>query len=370
MIKLASIQQIEKGKWRAQTYKNGIRKSFSGKSKKEVEKKVRDWENDIDNYGRELEKTTMDVQKLVYDHLFLNVKLQVSLGTFERYMSLYNTHVKNSSIANRNIKHIMQAELQAYFNSKNDKSIKSLSMLKFILAQAFDFAVSNHIIRVNPMSGISLPKSNYESRNLQVLTLSEQKSYMKLATDSYYNTLFVVALNTGMRVGELIALKWENVDLDQGLIRVRETSRLVKEYNDQGEGIDKVVTKEPKTKAGNRDIPIHSGLRNMLKKFKLKSGAFDTGCVFTNKHGAQVSYDSIAKAHKLICEKAQIRNVTFHCLRHTFATRLIEQGVDAKTVSLLLGHTDIKITLNLYTHSTDDTKKTAIEKLYKAISTL
>nr|WP_302599676.1 tyrosine-type recombinase/integrase [uncultured Cellulosilyticum sp.] len=108
--------------------------------------------------------------------------------------------------------------------------------------------------------------------------------------------------------------------------------------------------------------------------------------VFKNSKGNQIKYDSIAKSHKFLCEKAKIRpyqildsdgnlitkykGITFHGLRHSFATRLIEQGVDVKTVSQLLGHTDVKITLNRYVHSTDDTKKDAIYKLEKALSAL
>lgn len=367
---MASIQQLDKGKWRAQVCKNGVRKTFRGKSKREVENKVRDWENDIDSFGRELSKINMNLSKVMYEHLFTNVKSSVSLGTFERYMSLYSTHVKDSEIGKINVKSILRSDLQKFLNSKSNKSKKSLIMLKFLLTQSFNYAISNHLIRINPMDGVKLPLSKYKPKDIEVLTLDEQSSYVKVASDSFYTMLFTVELNTGMRVGEIIALKWENVDLQNGLIKVRESSRLVKEYDDYGKGEDRLITKDPKTEAGKRDIPIHKDIINNLKKFKLKNGACEKDYVFVNTKGNQIKYDSIAKAHNLICEKAKIRNITFHCLRHTFATRLIEQGIDYKTVSLLLGHTDIKTTLNLYAHSTNDTKKDAIDRLYKATSTL
>ncbi|ADZ83130.1 tyrosine-type recombinase/integrase [Cellulosilyticum lentocellum] len=361
-------------------------KTVYGKSKKECEDKIRDYESDFIKYGTRLVKKRITLSDLMYDHLFTNTKASVSLGTFERYMSLYNTHIKDSALGKRDIQKILQRDVQQFFNSKTELSSKSLSMLKYLLNQSFDHGIANQFIRINPMKKITLPKSTYVEKEIEVLTHEEQKAFMGVVNESFYKMLFTVALHTGMRVGEIMALKWHNVDLIDHMIHVKESSRLVKEYDSEGNGEDKVITKSPKTKAGIRDIPIHPSLSEELTAYKAEHNGQDDDYVFKNSKGNQIKYDSIAKAHKLLCEKAKIRpyteigsngesiikykGITFHGIRHSFATRLIEQGVDVKTVSQLLGHTDVKITLNRYVHSTDDTKKDAIHKLQKALSAL
>ena len=105
-------------------------------------------------------------------------------------------------------------------------------------------------------------------------------------------------------------------------------------------------------------------------KYVVSCPGNDKDYVFKNTKREQIKYDSIAKAHKLICKKAGIRIVTFHCLRHTFATRAIESGIDYKTVSEILGHSKPSTTINLYVHSTNDSKREAAELISELINEL
>ena len=368
---MATARQIEPGKWRMDVYKNGIKKTFRGKSRQAVEKMARDWLKDIETYGKELKKEKVQLNSLMLEHLLVNVKDTVSLGTFERYMSIYKTHFKDCSFGDMDIKNITQVHAQQFINSKKELSAKSISLIFSLLDNTFKHAIANNLIRVNIVDNVKLPKSKKEKKEIEVFTLDEQKAFLESANSSYYRVLFITALSTGMRVGEITALKWKNVDFNTNTINVNSSARLVMKYDDNGQMIEnELVTGTTKTRSSKRKIPISSALAAELKKHKLLSNNKENDFVFTNTKKQQIKYDSIAKAHKLICIKANIRVVTFHCLRHTFATRAIESGIDYKTVSEILGHSKPSTTINLYVHSTDDTKRQAIEKMSKLISTL
>ena len=108
----------------------------------------------------------------------------------------------------------------------------------------------------------------------------------------------------------------------------------------------------------------------MLKKLKLKNGGKDKDFVFLSAKSEQIKNDTLKTMHKRYCKFAGVKEINFHCIRHTFATRMIEQGVDVKTLSELMGHSDVSITLNRYVHTSNESKRYAIEKISKLISTL
>lgn len=368
---MATAKQIEKGKWRIDVYKNGMRRTFRGKSSRAVEKMAREWLNDIEEYGKELRKDKVKLHSLMLEHLLVNVKDSVSLGTFERYMSIYNTHFKDSLFGDMDIKNITQVQTQKFLNDKKNLSPKSLNLIVILLNNTFKHAIANNLIRNNIINDVKIPKSTYKEKKIEVFTREEQKLYLEAASNSFYNLLFITALSTGMRVGEITALKWKNIDLNKNIIHVTNSTRLVMKYDEDGNMIEnELVTGDTKTKSGRRDIPISVSLSTSLKKYKLSTGSNDKDYVFKNTKREQIKYDSIAKAHKLICKKAGIRIVTFHCLRHTFATRAIESGIDYKTVSEILGHSKPSTTINLYVHSTNDSKREAAELISELINEL
>jgi integrase len=371
IMNMATAKQIEKGKWRIDVYKNGMRRTFRGKSSRAVEKMAREWLNDIEEYGKELRKDKVKLHSLMLEHLLVNVKDSVSLGTFERYMSIYNTHFKDSLFGDMDIKNITQVQTQKFLNDKKNLSPKSLNLIVILLNNTFKHAIANNLIRNNIINDVKIPKSTYKEKKIEVFTREEQKLYLEAASNSFYNLLFITALSTGMRVGEITALKWKNIDLNKNIIHVTNSTRLVMKYDEDGNMIEnELVTGDTKTKSGRRDIPISVSLSTSLKKYKLSTGSNDKDYVFKNTKREQIKYDSIAKAHKLICKKAGIRIVTFHCLRHTFATRAIESGIDYKTVSEILGHSKPSTTINLYVHSTNDSKREAAELISELINEL
>ncbi len=364
---MANAKQLAPGKWRLDAYKNGMRKTFRGKSRGEVEKAERDWLNDIEAYGTEIRKTTDSLDTVMHDLLFINLKQSLTQSGFERYMSCYNTHFKGSSFARKTISSYSQKDIQKFLNSYKEMSETSIKMIYILLNKTFEYAVDNNLLRINPVSKTVKPKSLKEKRDISALTIAEQEVYIKACNSHKYGDLFTFALLTGMRQGELIALKWDDVDLQKKEIHIKHTSRVVRTYDDFGEFKDVSMIKPTKTKSSNRIIPIAQNVKLILNKLYLKS---DSDFVFSSKDGLQLKNSTIQKAHNNLLKDSNLRHIPFHALRHTFATRQIELGVDVRTLSELLGHADVSITLNRYCHSTTESKIEAMSKMDKLISTL
>lgn len=356
---MASISKRKDGTWLGQVNKKGVRKSFYGNTKKEVEKKIQAYLEDINNYGVELDKTKETVSSWLYKHLFNNTHSSVANGTFDRYMNLYNKHILPSTFGKMVISEVKQLHVQEFFNNTNI-SASGQSMLRYLLKQAFDFAINNNLIRINPVANIKIKSRSKTERDVDVFTLDEQEKFINVLPTTKYSLFFKTALFTGMRLGELVALKWDNVNFDDNTILVCESYRRTTKYNADGSTERIMDKKDPKTKNSRRIIPISDALRPLLILHQKNSS---NKYVFPSSTGSHMTPENIRRIQISLCKKANIPYKNFHALRHTFATRLIESGVDIKTVSLLLGHADINITLSTYVHSTDDTKHNAINAL-------
>lgn len=352
--------------WCGQEKINGKLKTVYGKTEKECKSKIKVLVSEDIVYGNELDKTLDTIADLLYNHLFTNVHPNVALSTFDRYMCLYNSHIVNSKFGNSAIASVKQMDIQEWFNSKKSVSKSGLSMLRYLLRQSFDFAVNNNYIRVNPVISIKLPKQQDKTKKeIEILSSMEQELYIQSLSHTKYRTLYLVALFTGMRRGEILALKWNNVDLKNKTITVCESRKRYKAYMDDGTSQNTIADNAPKTKNSNRIIPINDTLNKLLITHKLEQNTCinENNYVFINSNGTSLQPEYLRLMQQSICKRANIRYVSFHALRHTFATRLIESGTDIKTVSKLLGHSDVFITLNTYVHETMDSKRSATDVL-------
>lgn len=237
-----------------------------------------------------------------------------------------------------------------------EKTVKDISIiLKGSLKKAINEGKMKHIELT-----FHYPKSNIEKK-IYILTKKEQNKITDYVIDnlSSKNIGLLISLYSGIRIGELCALKWEDIDFKKSLICINKTMQRIY-IKDKSDNTSKIIITSPKTKNANREIPINKNFLELLKKVKSsKNNYVLTG---TEKFIEPRSY---RKHFEKVLKKLKIKHFNFHSLRHTFATNCISLGVDYKTVSEILGHSNVNITLNLYVHPRLSQKKKCIDLVCK-----
>lgn len=204
------------------------------------------------------------------------------------------------------------------------------------------------------------PKDNKENK-LYVLTKREQNKITNYVLENINsrNIGLLISLYSGIRIGELCALKWEDVDFKKNCLTINKTIQRVY-IKDKNKNISKVIITTPKTKNANREIPINKDFLEILKKVKS-----DKKHYILTANEKYIEPRTYRKYFNKVLDELKIKHFNFHSLRHTFATNCISLGVDYKTVSELLGHANVNITLNLYVHPRYSQKKKCIDLVCK-----
>lgn len=349
--------------------------------------------NEMDDYRYEIrhglkgkaDNMTIDAWFDVW--LNTHKKKSIKESTLVRYHDFYERYIKKR-IGKRKILEIKPLILERLLQEMADKdySTKTIRDVYNILNAMFRYAVQNRIIMFNPCEGVEIPKT--KSKPIRVLTVEEQKEILKYAKGRIYEHLITVALGTGMRAGELLGLTWDDIDFDSREITVNKTLVYIKDL-ETGKYNFKYQT--PKTKNSIRVIPmqesVYKALRRQrikLKELRLCTAGWQSqegfeNLVFVTAKGKPVSEHSfqtslawienaINKERKKIAEETKtefepIPHFYPHAFRHTFATRCFEAGIEAKVVQGYLGHASIAITLDLYTHVTNDKARIEMNKL-------
>ena len=289
---------------------------------------------------------------------WIGTQKHIKLSTKMMYHSHLKNHIQNSvgkiplkRISESDIKEFVATEAKKYA----PKTVHSVySMLRLALENAHEKGYIGQIC-----SGIKLPKIN--NTVLRVLSPKEQKQLEKvlLQKNSRYDIGILLCLYTGLRIGELCALKWENIDLKNGTLSVLKTVQRIRNEDSRIESKTTVFFAEPKSSSSVRVIPIPEFMVKMLKEYKRDDGfVLRDDSRFTDTR-------NISRRFKKTLEIAELPDMKFHILRHTFATRALELGIDVKTLSEILGHSSITITLNLYAHSLTEHKKKEMSKFNK-----
>lgn len=300
--------------------------------------------------------------------------IRIKPGTQEVYRNTFNAHIK-PAIGKKRVTSIRMEQIQKIYNSMANSNYAegTIKLVGVILYGMFKQAVKSELISRNPVAMATIPKAK-ERKERVVLTAEQQKQFQTYAkTWSEHFRIFLLALCTGMRNGEVRGLFWSDIDFENRVIYVTGTLKYVK-----GIGHYKGT---PKTKTSKRDIPMlgvcydllleqrqnQEDQKNLLGEWWEPLKGLEN-LVFTSNDGKPVSREKVtAELNKIIKkmhdDHVNIPQFTFHSLRHTFATRGLEQGISLKIMQTILGHTTLAMTSDLYSHVLPTTKAQEMEKM-------
>lgn len=293
-------------------------------------------------------------------------KTTIKLRTYLKYDYIINKHI-NPILGEYELEDLKGEILQDFMLHKlnkgnliNNKQLSSNTVISIIslLKHALKEAVFLKISKVEYTNHIKMPTAT--EKEITAFNKREQKKLENYCFNSKRNYIgIIICLYTGIRLGELLALNWDDIDFNKKILKINKTVYTVKQNEKSQPYIDK-----PKTKHSNRVIPLSKQLLIILKKHKKESTS--KYIISTNK-GTIVQNRSYQKTFQSILKKCNIPYKNFHSLRHTFATRALELGMDIKTLSELLGHKNSMITLNRYSHSLLEHKFEYINKMGKLL---
>lgn len=298
--------------------------------------------------------------------------------TVERYRCLYRNQIENTRLSKIKLKDLRSEDVQEHYNTLFEErgSSSLIKSLNKLVAPCIRYAYESQRILKDFSKALKIPIDNNENllkkqneTKVHPLTKDEQLQFIETCRGHRIEALFNVALDTGMRQGELLALLWDDIDFDNKEISINKTVNYVR-IDEKKKRVKEIST--PKTRNSVRVIPLPERTRDILLTHRVrqrerlirfgKNQEPDTP-VFSTSVGTYFERQAILKIIKPIYKKAGIQGKNFHDLRHTYATRLFELGEQPKTVQMLLGHSNVSTTLNVYTHVLDELKVKSASKI-------
>ena len=370
-----SIRKRKDGRWEGR-YTAGhdpetgkaIYKNVLGKTQAEVKEKLKQAIGeaqalDITKAGKYTVGEWMEVWFQDY------AKIKVRPSSHQTYQGYIHNHIR-PNIGDIPLEKLTSLDLQKFYKKllttgRVDRveakgqpkglSAKTVRNIHQILSSALKLAQEQRLIFTNPAEGCALPR--VEHQEMKTLTTVQLASFFREARESGVFELYYLELATGLRRGELLGLKWEDVDLKRGDLRVR---RQVSRINGE------VVEAPLKTKNAYRTLPLAEDTVSVLKEQRRKVG--NSPWVFPSPNGGPISPDSVLHMLHRVLKRAGLPKVRFHDLRHTFATLALQNGVDVKTVSGMLGHFSAGFTLDTYAHITSAAQRQAAQTMESVLS--
>lgn len=289
-------------------------------------------------------------------------KKYVKKSTYAAYQLLIQNHIKPYF---GDLYEVNEEKVQQFVFDKLDAGLseKTIRDIIIVLKMILKFGIKNGYLEYAQIDA-KFP-SKQEKKDLDVLSKADQKKFMEHLRNNFTfkNLGIFICLSTGMRIGEICGLRWYDVDTVEGVIKVRHTLQRI--YIIEGETRHtELLLDTPKTANSVRDIPMSSELLKMLKS--LNKVVNENYYVISNDI-KPIEPRTYRNYYKKLCKQLDIPELKFHGLRHSFATRCIESKADYKTVSVLLGHSNISTTLNLYVHPNKEQKKKTIDKMLRSL---
>ncbi|WP_411679590.1 tyrosine-type recombinase/integrase [Clostridium thailandense] len=349
-----------------------IRKQFYGKTKIEAKKKMDQYKSQYDS-GMLPSNEKITFEEWFEIWLFQYKANEVADSTIEKYNSYYNNYIKNTEIGLIKLKNLKGSNLQIYYNFLSKDKKKTPELLKGlnkVISSCLRQAIKEHYILFNPCASISLPKIT-KKQEIAIFSLKEQKKLLTSLDGYKHRMLIILALGTGLRMGELLGLQWDDINFNENNLTVQRAVKRIASQNIIND-TPRYFLGDLKTKTSARVVPIPINIVKELKlhhriqneaKVKCHEIYVDNNLVFANELGELLQISTIQKSYNKLLKDCGIPHKKFHALRHTYATRLFERDVPLKTVQILMGHSNIKITADVYTHVLPKEKIDAVEKL-------
>ncbi len=358
-----------RGAYTVHAAKGPARRYVSGKTREEVRHKLTKAMADRDG-GRVFDAGSLTVGEYLDRWLTDCVKGTVRESTYERYQYVVEPHIK-PALGRIKLKSLNPTHVRGFYREKRDAGLAPATVHKMhvVLHKALAQAVADDLIPRNVTDAVKVPRTDREE--IRPLTAEEANRLLKAARfpDERLETLYVLAIHTGLRQGELLALKWDDLDLEGGTLRVRRTLTYAG---------GKHSLAEPKTKKSRRVVRLTTMAvaslrdhlaRQMAEMDRLGSLYVPGGLVFANETGGIINPSNLRnRSFARLLKSAGLPETTrFHDLRHTCATLLLSKNVNPKIVSEMLGHANIAITLDTYSHVLPDMQEKAARALEEAL---
>lgn len=303
----------------------------------------------------------MKLKELLELWLERYMKHTIKIRTYNRYKSICELHLIKD-LGEYELEELKPNVLQDFLLQKIDGnySTNTIKGIVSVLKQALKLAITLEFVDKEYCSNLKMPSS--EEKEISVFTKKEQQVIESFCLNHKKRNYIgiVICLYTGIRLGELLALTWEDINFNSNLLTINKTS-----YSAKVDGKTQIIVDKPKTKKSNRVIPLPNQLVKLLKIIKKES---NSKYVITTRNSGMVGNRSYQRTFKFILKKVNVPYRNFHSLRHTFATNAIELGMDVKTLAEILGHTNAMITLNRYSHSLLNYKIEMMNKLGKNLN--
>ena len=341
----------------------------------------------VDRFGKRRTKRSKKLQEVkqwLADATYINEHSDIEQATnmmvdawFEYWIDIKRKTVRPNTVRNyreryyRNIQKVIGKKLltevkpihcQNIFTKMAEEGYRTstLYQTRITLYNMLEFARENDVILINPCKRSVKSNMGKPSQKKKALTVETQKRFLQQAKGQSYENQFRFILQTGLRTGELVGLKWEDVNFENKTLKIERSMEYRYSVGEWRVG-------EPKSKSGYRTIPLTDEAIRILmaqkkKNMKIKEISIEwVDYIFLSRKGEPVKNSTYDTALFKICEKAEIDKFSMHVLRHTFATRCIEGGMIPKTLQKILGHSNIGITMNLYVDITEEQKQKEID---------
>lgn len=359
-----NIRKRKDGRWEARyTAENGKQKSIYAESYIAVKEKLK---NPITQKEPKQKATQAYTnQKISFRELCENwiktSEIKNKQSTTARYKAIIKKHIL-PYFEKINTDQIKQSDINTFISRKTyqeNLQTATISTILAVLKQILKYGQKQEYI--TPLHfEISIPSTR--KKQLEILTETEQKALVEYIKEdiTHENIGILLSLYAGLRIGEICALQWQDINLSTATISVTKTIQRVSEQNKITGKKTTVITDAPKSQKSIRKIPLPEFLRTELEKLSQNRKPSDYILTANQSYTEPRTYQYKFKKY---LTQAEIRNINFHALRHTFATRAVEQNIDVKTLSEILGHSTVNFTLDRYVHPSFNLKRQNIEKL-------